>query len=220
VLSDSVTSIALVPLCLCLAAILLLLCRALRMPLAILLLIALLSLAALLVTYFAFGGSWYAILMALFGDPTFSGRTDIWSFVGEAIRQSPLQGNGYASFWGTGQNSRVMETAPGFIVALLQAHNGYLDVLVELGAVGFVLLLAILAAAFSALDHRGGARTTSLRWLLLSLMLFAMTHNLMESSWFRGFAAVWYAFLMAVGMALSDRLPALVDSRASSDRRV
>jgi exopolysaccharide production protein ExoQ len=217
VLSDSVTSIALVPLCLILAAILLLLSRMLRMPLALLLLVTLLSLACVLVTYFACGGSWNAILLTLFGDATFSGRTEIWAFVSDAIRDRPLQGSGYASFWGTGQNSRVMETAPGFIVALLQAHNGYLDVLVELGAIGFILLLAIVAACFRLLDYRQGARAVSLRWLLLSLMLFAVTHNLMESSWFRGFAAVWYVFLMAVGMGLSDRWLALPDHSRAPD---
>lgn len=206
--SDAVTSIALMPICMVLATAVLWLSRMLRLSTGSVLLIALLWLACLLTVYAAFGGRADSLLTLAFGDPTFSGRTEIWHFVVQMIAQRPLQGVGYASFWGIGQDSMVIESAPGFIVGLLQAHNGYLDILLQGGAIGLVLLFAVIVTALRLIDRRDAIGSEKLRWLLLTLILFCVLHNAMESSWFRAFSPVWYIFLMAIGLALPRRPPA------------
>ncbi|MFZ2099956.1 MAG: O-antigen ligase family protein [Oricola sp.] len=134
--------------------------------------------------------------MLLFDDTTFTGRTVIWQFVLDVIGRSPLIGQGYASFWGIGAGSIVEREAPGFVAALLQAHNGYLDVLLETGVVGLTFLLAtIIAALFSA--ARSADSHPALCWLSMTLVLTGVSHNMLESSWFRGYSLIWMLFLFA-----------------------
>ncbi|MCK7615567.1 O-antigen ligase family protein [Roseibium sediminicola] len=132
----------------------------------------------------------------IFNDETFTGRTFIWAFVLDVISRAPILGQGYASFWATGTDSIAFREAPGFIEALTQAHNGYLDVLVELGLVGLVFLVfLILASLFSAarvvrLDRR-------MAFLCYALLIFVICHNLLESSWFRAYSLNWIIFMIA-----------------------
>ncbi|PTW62735.1 O-antigen ligase [Breoghania corrubedonensis] len=134
--------------------------------------------------------------MLLFGDETFTGRTVIWSFVVDVISRNPLFGQGYSSFWGIGAGSIVEREAPGFVVGLLQSHNGYLDVLVETGLIGLSILIAlILAALFSA--ARAIALRPALCWLSMTLVVTVVCHNMLESSWFRGYSLTWMLFVLA-----------------------
>ena len=78
-------------------------------------------------------------LLAVVGrDATFSGRTDIWRIVLEAIGQKPLFGYGYYA-------ATVDFIRPLLVGAIGQAavdaHNGYLDVMLGTGIVGLALLL-------------------------------------------------------------------------------
>lgn len=143
------------------------------------------------------------ISMLLFDDTTFTGRTTIWNFVGDVIGRAPFLGQGYASFWDIGPGSIVMREAPGFVVELLQGHNGYIDVTVELGVCGLAVLLAFLSC--SVLDIGRAANDTrvefALAWLFLSCVIVGLCHNMLESSWFRGYSVAWLIFLLAGGWA-------------------
>jgi exopolysaccharide production protein ExoQ len=151
--------------------------------------------------------------MFLFNDETFTGRTTIWQFAVDVISRSPLIGQGYASFWGVGAGSIVEREAPGFVVGLLQAHNGYLDTLLETGVVGLSILLALIVAAlFSA--ARAEAGRPALCWLSITLVLTVVSHNMLESSWFRGYSVTWMLFIFAA------LLPRAADPlRATQPRR-
>lgn len=142
------------------------------------------------------------VSLLLLGDDTFTGRTQIWDFVLGVYARAPYVGTGYASFWGTGTSSVAFLEAPGFIAGLLQAHNGYLDLMLETGALGLALLVCILLTSFNQIN-RGLPPATLVRWLAFSLMLFVISHNLLESSWFRGFGSQWLVFLAAIGLTLS-----------------
>lgn len=132
----------------------------------------------------------------LFNDETYTGRTVIWVFVLEVISRAPFFGQGYSSFWAIGSDSIVFREAPGFVVSLLQAHNGYLDVMIETGMVGFtVLILMVLVALFST--ARAVPLNRQIAFLCYSLMLFVICHNMLESSWFRGYSLNWLIFLIA-----------------------
>ena len=154
----------------------------------------------------------------LFNDETFTGRTYIWQFAVDVIGRSPLIGQGYASFWGAGQGSIVEREAPGFIVDLLQAHNGYLDTLLETGAVGFAVLIAlILAALFVA--ARSAVRRPAIAWLSMTLVLTAVFHNTLESSWFRGYAIIWMLFVFAALLPRPEDVAPVAIRRGNSPRR-
>jgi O-antigen ligase len=146
--------------------------------------------------------------MLLFDDTTFTGRTVIWNFLADVISREPLLGQGYGSFWDIGEGSIVQREAPGFVAYLLQGHNGYVDVTVELGLLGLAVLLAFLTCVLynvgRAASGRGG--DIALTWLFMICILIGLCHNMLESSWFRGYSVVWMVFLLvgAWAQAFSD----------------
>ncbi len=79
------------------------------------------------------------MITALLGrDATLSGRTEIWKHVWHFILEKPLLGWGYAGFWRGIQGEAFNVTAAVRFV-VLHAHNGFLEIWLELGVVGLVL---------------------------------------------------------------------------------
>jgi exopolysaccharide production protein ExoQ len=83
----------------------------------------------------------FPVLMRLLGrDATLSGRTAIWAQVAHFIAQRPLFGYGYDAFWrGMQGPSLQIDAAVHFIVE--HAHNGFLEICLELGFAGLALFL-------------------------------------------------------------------------------
>ncbi len=116
-------------------------------------------------------------------DLSFTGRTEIWQLVSEHIRQQPWLGSGYGAYW-TGP---VISTPSyAFIERMAfypgSAHNGYLEILNDLGVLGLLLLLVYLtsylrqALRLLGLDRKQGA-------LYLVLFVQQAITNLSESRW-------------------------------------
>lgn len=80
----------------------------------------------------------------LFGKSSdLTGRADIWLLMWQSISKHWLLGAGFASFWlGPGGPSQFISDALQWTVPT--AHNGYLEVLNELGLVGAVLFAGML----------------------------------------------------------------------------
>jgi exopolysaccharide production protein ExoQ len=79
-------------------------------------------------------------------DATFSGRTRIWSAVLTSISKRPLLGYGYGGFWRglSGESGNVISSV-GFGVP--HAHSGYLNIWLQIGAIGLGMFLAALFVA-------------------------------------------------------------------------
>ena len=75
------------------------------------------------------------------------------------------------------------------------AHNGYVDTKLELGYVGLALLLVFIVATLHAIG-RVADRDPARARLLLSLALFIIVYNFLESLWMRGFEFLWVVFLI------------------------
>ncbi len=75
---------------------------------------------------------------ALGKDPTLTGRTDLWPFVIADIGQKPMFGWGYVGFW-TPANHAVQEIIDAIGWNAPEAHNGPLELLIQLGLVGTAL---------------------------------------------------------------------------------
>jgi exopolysaccharide production protein ExoQ len=140
----------------------------------------------------------------IFHDTTFTGRTKIWAFAGHYISQSPIIGYGFGSFWAVGEATRAI--GEGFIEGLVQAHNGYVDVVLEMGYVGLsVVTILTITLLISILQLAYNDKLTSL--LLLTCLLFVLLNNTMESSLFRSYAPLWMVFLLCCGVTW--RTPAI-----------
>jgi O-antigen ligase len=131
----------------------------------------------------------------LYGDSTLTGRTIIWDFASSEIALRPLLGWGYQSFWLVGPDAPSVVDAPGWVKDMPNSHNGYYDTTLEMGYVGYYLLVIFIIATLHAtgrLAYRDGARA----WLVLSLALYIICFNYLESLWMRGFEFLWVVFLI------------------------
>jgi exopolysaccharide production protein ExoQ len=131
----------------------------------------------------------------IYGDPTFSGRTIIWEFAVKEIERRPLLGWGYQSFWLVGPDAPSIVDAPGFVKEMPNAHNGYYDTMLEFGYAGYALLLIFVVATLHAIG-RVANRDSARAWLLLSLALYVIIHNGLESTWMRAYDLMWVVFVM------------------------
>jgi len=133
----------------------------------------------------------------LYGDSSFTGRQIIWEFAKSEIEQRPVVGWGYQSFWLVGADGPSVTNAPGWVKSMPNAHNGYYDTILELGYVGFVLLLAFLTTTLQGLG-RVLDRDPARGWVMLSVAFYIIIHNGLESAWMRGFELLWVVFLILV----------------------
>jgi exopolysaccharide production protein ExoQ len=202
VLSNSKTSMGLVLLVPVLAGLTLYVKKLFRIsPAIILLSIPLCYLAVSTV----FGFTINRVSYMLYGDPTFTGRTIIWDFANYEIGRRPLLGWGYQSFWLAGRDAPSITDAPGWVKTMPNAHNGYLDTMIEMGYIGFSFLLAFIITTLHAIG-RLADRDPVRAWIVLSLALFVIITNGLESSWMRGFEMVWVLFLiLAAEIALREQ---------------
>jgi O-antigen ligase len=137
------------------------------------------------------------ISYTLYGNASFSGRITIWDFVQHEIEQRPILGWGYQSFWLVGLDAPSVVEASGFVKGMPEAHSGYYDATLELGYVGYTLLLIFLFSTVHAIG-RVADRDHTKALLVLSLALYVMAHNLLESLWMRGVEFLWVLFLLLV----------------------
>ena len=142
-------------------------------------------------------------ILRLFGDPQeFTGRTEIWGAEVAFIRDHLALGAGFGTFSNTGGVSPLHNYVGNWVSEASHGHNGYLQILVTVGAVGFVLAFAALIAAPAIAFWRRG--DTGTKALLFALFVFLALHNLMETDFLEGDGVAWGAYLLM--MALLGKL--------------
>jgi exopolysaccharide production protein ExoQ len=124
-------------------------------------------------------------LFSLLGkDSTLTGRTGIWVATLESIARRPLFGYGYQAFWlGLEGESYHVILAVSWLLA--QAQNGYIDVALQMGAVGLSIVLLVFAFAFRdaatcLFRSRSDAQLHAVEWYL-AIVLLTFLWNLDES---------------------------------------
>lgn len=128
-------------------------------------------------------------LPELFGkDTSYSGRTDLWEYLWNEIMKHPLQGIGYQGYWNVNR-LKYSDIYEVFLWIPQQAHNGYLDVLNEIGAIGIILLLLMIISYF----YNYTKVTKPYLWIFL--FLIPMLTNLSESSYLRPGKEMNFIFL-------------------------
>jgi exopolysaccharide production protein ExoQ len=136
---------------------------------------------------------------ALGRNSTLTGRTDIWAAV-IPMTPNPLVGAGFESFWLSPRvAARLWELFPH--LPLNEAHDGYVEVYLELGWVGVVLIGVILLDGYRR-SVKAFRREPVLGGLLIAYVLCAMVYSIGEAG-FRMMDPIWIFFLLAVMEASS-----------------
>ena len=160
------------------------------------------------------GGSWLvdhsdAALQTVGASSTLTGRSEIWSAVWRMIWQHPWLGWGFGAFWRgvTGPSGQVWAaigaTPP-------HAHNGVLDLWLDLGAVGVLLFLGSFLVAIAR-----AARALRTAWSLetvlpATLLVFLALYNVSESTLLHQHSLFWVLYTaVAVQLAQARRSEAV-----------
>ena len=131
------------------------------------------------------------MLQGLNRDSTLTGRTTIWHFALGMV-QNPLFGTGFESFW---LGPRLARMKVLIDQGVNQAHNGYIEVYLNLGWVGVTLLVIILFIGYRRIlaSLRSMTQAASLR---LAFFIVAVAYNFTEAG-FKMMHPVWITFLLA-----------------------
>jgi exopolysaccharide production protein ExoQ len=191
-LSSSKTGLGLALIAPCLAGLTLMIARSARIPLVL----VLLSMVLMFITVSHLTGlSTERIAFMLTGDSSFTGRVTIWNFAESEIPRSPLVGWGYQSFWFAGPGAPSILDAPGWVKYMPNSHNGYYDAILELGYAGLAFLAVFLIATLHVIG-RVAEYDPRRAWLLLTVALFIIVYNFLETLWLRAFDLLWVVFVI------------------------
>lgn len=139
------------------------------------------------------------VLQATGRDMTLTDRTYMWTDVLNNAAKSPVVGVGIGAFW-VGSVGYDMYPLPNWSRITpewrpTEGHNGFIDVYVELGAVGLALLLTVIGVAFGGAiaNLESDFQFGSLRLTLLAAIVM---NNITETSFLKGTHGLWFLFLL------------------------
>jgi exopolysaccharide production protein ExoQ len=154
-----------------------------------------------LVLAFGFGIDINALVAQAVGrDPTLTGRTVIWNAV-LSTHTNPIIGCGYESFW---LGHRLQEVWALTGEGITEAHNGYLEIYLNLGMVGLFLLVGFLISSYLSMCRRFET-FSSLGSLSLALWAVLPFYNVTEAA-FKGHF-IFITFLL--GAIVVPRAPSV-----------
>jgi O-antigen ligase len=142
----------------------------------------------------------YAFDNAVMADPTFTGRTDIWRFAIDNIRDRPLFGHGFGAFWET-PYTYFQPVIEGSEVAFAShSHSGFLDLALTIGIPGLALgLIWTLLLPFRDYQRcREIGADSPLTALFLRIWMFGIFTCSFESLLFNRGDPTWFTMLAAM----------------------
>jgi exopolysaccharide production protein ExoQ len=150
-------------------------------------------------------------LKTLGKDPSLTGRTEVWGTL-LSLDRSPVLGTGFESFW---LGPRLDALWTKYWWHPNEAHDGYLEVYLNVGWVGIALLGVVLVTSYRAV-FRAWRNRVPAGSLCLTYCFVGLAYNFTEAAFFKMLAPVWLFFLLAVvsASAISHKSRKLVRSQA------
>ncbi len=169
---------------------------------------------ACLALFLVFGIDMKAMIAASVGrDPTFTDRTLLWDFLLK-FKINEFLGTGYESFW---LGPRLEQIWARWQFRPNQAHNGYIEIYLNLGLIGATLLVGFLIASYWTLC-RNIKSFHGLGSLQLAFWAVLPIYNMTTSDFGKG-ELMWIVFLLAA-IAAPVRGPGRIQTRVSFDNPV
>jgi len=128
-------------------------------------------------------------LQAIGRNSSLTGRTDVWKLV-LRFAVNPLVGAGYESFWMGHRLEEIGRLNGG----INQAHNGYIEVYLNLGLVGVSFLLVLIATSYRKVIL-GFRYDPDIGRIRVAYFLLAVVYNFTEGA-FKMMSPVWISFLL------------------------
>jgi O-antigen ligase len=146
--------------------------------------------------FFAFGVLFLGLGAGLVGsmgrDSTLTGRTELWAEL-LSMNRHPLLGAGFESFW---LGKRLQYLWDIFVWRPNEAHNGYLEVYLNLGWIGVSLLAFVMVTAYRSTVN-ALRRDPEISALRLGFLVAGIAYGFTEAA-FRMMTPVWIVFVLAI----------------------
>ncbi|MEA5595383.1 O-antigen ligase family protein [Rivularia sp. UHCC 0363] len=150
-------------------------------------------------------GLWVEILGLMGKDATLTGRTPMWNVAFTELMREPWFGFGRGAFWAEKSKYAIeagYAVSEGFVPP--HAHNGFIDIMLDVGFVGFFLFLISFGIVyFRSLKLAYGSENLEDMWPL-AYLLFLTLNNMMESYLLR-LANVYWVLYIAVAFSVRAR---------------
>ena len=133
------------------------------------------------------------VLETMGRSPTLTDRTEVWSVL-LSLTTDPVFGTGFETFW---LGPRLERMWQAYWWHPTEAHNGYIEVFLNLGWVGVALLAVVLTTGYRTVT--AAAKLNQPRaGLILAFFVVGITYNFTEAAFFRMMAPAWIALLLAI----------------------
>ncbi len=165
----------------------------------------------------AFVGNFELILTSLGRDPTLTGRTDIWGVLLQKVGKRLWWGYGYEGFWGGGMQGEAIDLWYSNRYIVDTAHNGFLDMLLQVGVVGLgIFLLSWVMNLWRGWQWLMGWRSPDGLYPL-AIMVNWLLYNLSESNIPDAYSINWIIYVSVTTSLLlyrpNETLPIPADPR-------
>lgn len=166
-------------------------------------------LIALVLAFVALNMGALDLVLGAFGkDSTLTGRTYLWSQGWAATAQAPILGVGYQAYWvqGFSEAERLWDefyigSRSGF-----HFHNTYIEVLVELGWAGFLLIaMLMIRIPFGLLMRLVNTRSDPAAFVMFGIALMFLVRSFVEVDVINPYVVGSFLLYYAAGLLASPR---------------
>lgn len=141
----------------------------------------------------------YEFISSLGIDASFTNRSDIWRLAVGAMADRPLIGHGLHGYWLTDalvNNDTVENWSP----RAFNGHNAWVDALINLGVIGFLLVfiwILVLPLLYIRRISQQNLYTPVVR-LYVRIWLYGLFGGALESVFFETGSLLWFSVMMAL----------------------
>ena len=144
---------------------------------------------------------WVEILAGLGKDPTLTGRTLMWGVALTRLMDRSLLGYGRTAFWAPTSPYAVeagRAVAPGGGYIPPHGHNGFIDLALDVGLIGFTLFIIVFFKTYFKSLKRAYATVNPENFWYLAFLLFVFINNITESYLLYKSNIYWTLFVTTV----------------------
>jgi O-antigen ligase len=134
----------------------------------------------------------------------------MWKDLIRLGRKDIFFGSGYESYW----IRYYREIWEKWTFLPIKAHNGFVEVLLNLGLLGLAIIIVVISRSISLLGSKDSLSQPYGHWNLTVLIMFIIS-NITES-WLIGMSLGWNLFLLVLANSDKDRLTRLPSMMMSS----